>query len=196
MILKVYEMDFVILCIGKFSDLPNIPDFSSRRLFHGLVLHSMNYAAMDKIQAAKFTQNKRVTVVGFQKSALDTAAEIAKNNGINLKKITHFLSTHRSFVTPRVFAGVKHPCTLLFRRVRWSGSENLVKFTFKNLTRFSELMVHKPAEGLILWFLALLLSPVVTNFLLTFFFSQENLNIFEISKVFVPKFGFFFEKCP
>ncbi|KAI3465439.1 hypothetical protein Pfo_022102 [Paulownia fortunei] len=96
----------------------------------------MDYAAMDKIQAAKFTENKRVTVVGFQKSALDIAAEIAKNNGVS------------------------NPCTLLFRRVHWSGSENLVRFTFKNLNRFSELMVHKPGEGLILWFLALLLSPL------------------------------------
>ncbi|XP_047954123.1 probable flavin-containing monooxygenase 1 [Salvia hispanica] len=134
----VYEMDFVILCIGKFSDVPNIPDFSpsTRALFNGEVLHSMNYAAMEKIQAAKFTENKRVVVVGFQKSAVDTAAEIAKNNG------------------PR------HPCTLLFRRVHWAGSEDMVKFTFKNLTRFSELMVHKPEEGLILWFLALILSPL------------------------------------
>ncbi|KAG6400200.1 hypothetical protein SASPL_137025 [Salvia splendens] len=97
--------------------------------------HSMNYAAMGKIQAAKFTENKRV-VVGFQKSAVDTAAEIAKNNG------------------------PKHPCTLLFRRVHWTGSEDMVKFTFKNLTRFSELMVHKTEEGLILWFLALVLSPL------------------------------------
>lgn len=84
MILKVHEMDFVILCIGKFSSLPNIPQFSTRSLFEGEVLHSMNYAAMDKFQASKFTENKRVTVVGFQKSALDTAAEIAKNNGIYL----------------------------------------------------------------------------------------------------------------
>ncbi|XP_057794674.1 probable flavin-containing monooxygenase 1 [Salvia miltiorrhiza] len=133
---KVYEMDFVILCIGKFSDLPNIPDFSSRASFNGEVLHTMNYAAMDKMQAAKFTQYKRVTVVGFQKSAVDTAAEIARNNG------------------------AKHPCTLVFRRVHWCGSETLVKFTFKNLTRFSQLMVHKPAEGLILCFLAFVLSPL------------------------------------
>lgn len=85
-------MDFVILCIGKFSDVPNIPDFapSTRALFNGKVLHSMNYAAMEKIKAAKFTENKRVVVVGFQKSAVDTAAEIAKNNGKNCPKSSIF----------------------------------------------------------------------------------------------------------
>ncbi|KAK6160804.1 hypothetical protein DH2020_004185 [Rehmannia glutinosa] len=137
---KVYQVDFVTLCIGKFSDLPNIPDFpisKGANKFNGEIIHSMDYAAMDKIQAAKFIKNKRVSVVGFQKSALDIAAEIAKNNGVT------------------------NPCTLVFRRVQWSGSENLVRFTFTNLNRFSELMVHKPGEGLFLWFLAVLLSPLV-----------------------------------
>ncbi|KAL7154547.1 hypothetical protein ABFS83_03G009100 [Erythranthe nasuta] len=142
---KVYEVDFVILCIGKFSDLPNMPYFplnnnnnnnNNKYVFKGEVIHSMDYGAMDKIEAAKFTENKRVTVVGFQKSALDIAAQIAKNNG------------------------VKYPCTLVFRRVNWAGSEDLVKFTFKNLNRFSEMMIHKPGEGLIHWILAILLSPL------------------------------------
>ncbi|KAL3655178.1 hypothetical protein CASFOL_000964 [Castilleja foliolosa] len=56
---------------------------------------------------------------------------------------------------------VRNPCTLLFRRVHWSGSENLVKFTFRNLNRFSELMIHKPGEGPFLWLLAVLFSPLM-----------------------------------
>ncbi|CAA3007797.1 probable flavin-containing monooxygenase 1 [Olea europaea subsp. europaea] len=136
---KVYQVDFVILCIGKFSDLPKIPHFEQRKgpeVFRGKVIHSMDYAAMNKIEAVEFIKDKRVTVVGFQKSALDIAAQVSKTNG------------------------VRHPCTLLFRRVQWSGSENLVRLTFRNLNRFSELMIHKPQEGLVLWLLAFLLSPL------------------------------------
>ncbi|KAL2538047.1 putative flavin-containing monooxygenase 1 [Forsythia ovata] len=136
---KVHQVDFVILCIGKFSDLPNIPHFPQSKgpeIFRGKVIHSMDFAAMNKIQALEFIKDKRVTVIGFQKSALDTAAQVSKTNG------------------------VRHPCTLLFRRVHWSGSENLVRFTFQNLNRFSELMIHKPQEGLIFWLLAFLLSPL------------------------------------
>ncbi|KAL0440503.1 UNVERIFIED_CONTAM: putative flavin-containing monooxygenase 1 [Sesamum latifolium] len=136
---KVYQVEFVILCIGKFSDLPNVPQFPKSKganVFNGEVIHSMDYAAMDKVEAEKFIENKRVTVVGFRKSALDIAAQIARTNG------------------------AKNPCTLLFRRVHWTASENLVRFTFRNMNRFSELMIHRPHQTLILWFLALVLSPL------------------------------------
>ncbi|XP_071924041.1 probable flavin-containing monooxygenase 1 [Coffea arabica] len=135
---QVYQFDFVILCLGKFSGLANIPQFAMNKgpeVFDGEVMHSMDYAAMDN--AAEFIKNKRVTIVGFQKSAIDIGAEIAKVNG------------------------AKHPCTLLFRTAHWSVPENLVEFIFRNLNRVSELTVHKPDEAFFLWLLAALLSPLL-----------------------------------
>ncbi|GMJ14861.1 flavin-dependent monooxygenase 1 [Hibiscus trionum] len=140
---QVYQVDFVILCIGRYSDLPNIPDFPLSKgpeVLNGKVLHSMDYAAMDDDVAAELIKGKRVTVVGFQKSAVDIAAEVASKNGAS------------------------HPCTLLFKTAHWTVPEYLLPFVFRGLNRFTELMVHKPGEGFFMWLLALFCSPLLWIF--------------------------------
>ncbi|KAJ0010031.1 hypothetical protein Pint_34116 [Pistacia integerrima] len=124
-----YQVDFVILCVGRFSDVPNIPEFPPNKgpeAFHGEVIHSMDYAAMDYESAAKFVKGKQVTVVGFQKSALDIAMECS--------------------------AG------------QW----------------FSELLLHKPGEGILLSLLATLLSPLGLTYIACNYRDGEYQNLWKV----------------
>lgn len=77
-------MDFVILCVGRFSDIPKIPEFRRGKgpeIFLGDTIHAMDYMEMGYEKAAEFVKGKQVTVVGFMKSAMDISAECSAENG-------------------------------------------------------------------------------------------------------------------
>ncbi|KAG7035001.1 putative flavin-containing monooxygenase 1, partial [Cucurbita argyrosperma subsp. argyrosperma] len=141
--LQEIVVDFVILCIGRFSDVPNIPEFppngGPEAFKAGKVLHSLQYSAMDFDTASNLIKDKQVTVIGLHKIALDLAMECANANG------------------------PKNPCTVLYRNAHWNIPDHHpwgIPLSFLYMNRFAELLIHKPGESFLLYLLAIILSPI------------------------------------
>lgn len=141
--IKEYEVEFVILCIGRFSGVPNVPEFppyGGPEIFGGKVLHSMDYSALDNASAVALVKGKNIAIIGSQKSAVDLAAQCADVNGID------------------------NPCTMVHRTAHWMLPSYYVwggvRLDYLYLNRFAELLVHKPGEGFLHSSLAFLLSPL------------------------------------
>ncbi|XP_031488556.1 probable flavin-containing monooxygenase 1 [Nymphaea colorata] len=139
---KVHIVDFVMVCTGRYGDIPNMPDFEAGKrpeVFKGKVVHAMELYSMDHEQVDDLISGKKIVVVGFQKTAFDVADKCAGANGVEL------------------------PCTMICREPRWHLPPSLawtMTLGFLFATRFSELMDHKPGESFLLALLATLLSPM------------------------------------
>ncbi|MDH3692137.1 MAG: FAD-dependent oxidoreductase [Gammaproteobacteria bacterium] len=147
------EFDLVVVCIGLYSNTPNVPVFANQDTFDGSVIHNSALKSRDQVKG------KRVAVVGFGKSATDAALEAAavaaqtsiifrnahwpvpqKLAGIlpfkwgMLHRLTSTLApTYRSPSTlERVVHGIGEPVVWLF----WRLVEILLFFQFQLGSRF------------------------------------------------------------
>ena len=65
------DFDLVVVCIGLFSHLPNMPQFPGRDEFGGEIMHISGLKSRDQLRG------RRVAVLGYGKSATDAALESA-----------------------------------------------------------------------------------------------------------------------
>ncbi|KAB2079943.1 hypothetical protein ES319_A05G036500v1 [Gossypium barbadense] len=60
--LQLYAFEFVVVCIGKYGDIPKIPSFPHNKgpeMFQGGVLHSIDYCKLDKDAAFQLLKRKK-----------------------------------------------------------------------------------------------------------------------------------------
>ncbi|CAM0145430.1 unnamed protein product [Urochloa decumbens] len=139
-----YKFEFVVMCMGKYGDVPRMPVFppgKGTEAFKGKVMHSLDYCKLSEQETLELVRGKKVVVVGYRKSAIDLALECAvANKG------------------ERVEA-----CTMLVRTPQWmlpSYSIWGLPFFLFYSTRFSQLLYDRPNQGLFRSFLCRLMTPL------------------------------------
>ncbi|XP_010050429.2 probable flavin-containing monooxygenase 1 [Eucalyptus grandis] len=139
-----YAFEFILMCIGKYGDVPRMPVFPrnrGREEFQGEVLHTMDYARLDEDGAKNLLRGKKVAVVGYKKSAIDLAVECAEANQ----------------------GPEGQACTMVIRTLHWTVPSYWIwglPFYLFYSTRSSQFLHEKPDQNLLWTLLCPLLSPV------------------------------------
>ncbi|KAJ4951491.1 hypothetical protein NE237_028323 [Protea cynaroides] len=142
--LQWYAFEFLVVCIGKYGDVPLMPRFPHNKgpeVFQGKVLHSLDYSKLDNEAATKLVQGKKVAVIGYKKSAIDLAVESAEANQ----------------------GPEGQPCTMVIRTLHWTVPSywvwGLPFFLFYS-TRSSQFLHGRPNQSLLKSLICFFLSPL------------------------------------
>jgi dimethylaniline monooxygenase (N-oxide forming) len=88
---RYYQFEFVVMCAGKYGDVPRMPVFPPGKgpeVFRGQVMHSLDYCKLNEEETVELMRGKKVVVVGYKKSAIDLALECAEaNQGIHTAQL-------------------------------------------------------------------------------------------------------------
>ncbi|KAK4342357.1 hypothetical protein RND71_038173 [Anisodus tanguticus] len=139
-----YAFEFLVMCTGKYGDIPNIPNFPQKKgpeVFKGQVLHTLDYSKLDQEASTRLVKGKKVAVVGYKKSAIDLAVECAEANQ----------------------GPEGQPCTMVVRTLHWTVPHYSIwglPFYLFYSTRSSQFLHERPNQGLLRSMLCHMLSPM------------------------------------
>ncbi|XP_076957145.1 putative flavin-containing monooxygenase 1 [Bidens hawaiensis] len=138
-----YGFEFIVMCMGKYGDVPVIPKFGKNKgpeVFEGKVMHSQEYSKHNSDESSQLLKGKKVVVVGYKKSAIDLAVECAQANQGDEGK----------------------SCTMVVRTSHWIVPHYSIwglPFYLFYSTRFSQFLHQRPNQGALRTLLCQLLSP-------------------------------------
>lgn len=89
------EFDMIVICVGLYSNRPNVPKFAGHDDFSGQVMHNSHLRSPTQLEG------KQVAVVGYGKSATDAALESAA-----AARRTHIVFREPHWPIPQKLAGV------------------------------------------------------------------------------------------
>ncbi|KAK6131763.1 hypothetical protein DH2020_034497 [Rehmannia glutinosa] len=78
-----YAFEFLVICTGKYGDIPRIPKFPQNKgpeIFKGKVMHTIDYCKLKEDESTQLLKGKKVVIFGYKKSAIDLAVECAEAN--------------------------------------------------------------------------------------------------------------------
>ncbi|KAK6152061.1 hypothetical protein DH2020_014696 [Rehmannia glutinosa] len=98
-VLMWYAFEFLVICTGKYGDIPMIPKFPQDKgpeIFQGKVLHTLDYCKLNEDESTQLLKGKKVVIFGYKKSAIDLAVECAEANQVWGLPFYMFYSTRAS----------------------------------------------------------------------------------------------------